>query len=322
MSYQNFINKVKETDITVIGCSGCTHELFDNSYLKQTEPSSIHMQETCVTVTWMRLLAKYYDLTHEDWCIDELEKSYLNALCGSINDRNNNCYSLELNRKIESLPFDSYSPLYKSRRGLAVGGFKTLSDGTHYGCCACIASIGLALYPLYGVVKAKDELIINYLVNAKINEKNLSVEIVGNYLTDNKVLIKINNLGDYKKVKIRIPSYFKNVQCNLEIKDGFIESNSFDEIEINFNFEVNKIILNNKVCFTYGPLVLGQENYKNNMQIFEISENPEIIKLRPQNNEFVRFKIDGVLFSNYSSLGKNWNEDSLVNVWNDINRKK
>ena len=34
---KNFVDMVLETDYTLIGCSGCTHELFDNSSVKQTE---------------------------------------------------------------------------------------------------------------------------------------------------------------------------------------------------------------------------------------------------------------------------------------------
>ena len=54
---EKFAEAVRNTDITIIGCAGCTHELFDHSAVKQTEetePLAI-MQETCVTVTWMRL---------------------------------------------------------------------------------------------------------------------------------------------------------------------------------------------------------------------------------------------------------------------------
>ena len=58
--------KIAETDVTVIGCSGCTHELFDHSAVRQfdAEEKGI-MQETCVTVTWMKFCWQMLCLTGE-----------------------------------------------------------------------------------------------------------------------------------------------------------------------------------------------------------------------------------------------------------------
>ena len=75
-----FIEKVNETDVTIIGCSGCTHELFDNSIVKQTEYNEVQMQETCVTVTWMRVLARLHLLTGKVEYVDRMERSAYNAL--------------------------------------------------------------------------------------------------------------------------------------------------------------------------------------------------------------------------------------------------
>ena len=51
-----FAKRVFASDITVIGCAGCTHELFDHSDVRQLDAAEKGvMQETCVTVTWMKL---------------------------------------------------------------------------------------------------------------------------------------------------------------------------------------------------------------------------------------------------------------------------
>lgn len=51
-----FAKRVFASDITVIGCAGCTHELFDHSAVRQLDVTEKGiMQETCVTVTWMKL---------------------------------------------------------------------------------------------------------------------------------------------------------------------------------------------------------------------------------------------------------------------------
>ena len=316
-AFSNFIRKVKETDVTAIGCCGCTHELFDNSFLKQTEESNVHMQETCVTVTWIRILEKYYELTHELWCLDEIEKSTLNALYGSINKKHNKSYSLEDKKFVEALPFDSYSPLYMSRRGLAIGGYKTLGDGSHYGCCACIASAGIAIYPLLGVISTEKEIIINYPCDVSIKEEGLDIAIKGCYFKDEKISIKINKNLSNKLIKIRIPCYFKNVNFTCgNLNNGYLELNNINKCYISYNLELKIIELNNKILFTYGPLVLGQDN-KINKEISLVSNEPKIKRIKNRKNEIVRFFIDNINFINYSSLCEDWDVKSMLTIWND-----
>lgn len=51
-----FAKRVFASDITAIGCAGCTHELFDHSAVRQLDAAEKGvMQETCVTVTRMKL---------------------------------------------------------------------------------------------------------------------------------------------------------------------------------------------------------------------------------------------------------------------------
>ena len=45
------------------------------------------MQETCVTVTWMRLLTRLYLLSGEEKYIDRIERSGFNALYGEPQHR-------------------------------------------------------------------------------------------------------------------------------------------------------------------------------------------------------------------------------------------
>ena len=41
----NFVEKINETDVTIIGCSGCTDELFDHSAIMQTEYKDLQMHK-------------------------------------------------------------------------------------------------------------------------------------------------------------------------------------------------------------------------------------------------------------------------------------
>ena len=137
----NFARRVLRSDITVIGSAGCTHELFDHSGLRQADPSYTGiMQETCVTVTWMKLCGQVLCLTGDPVFGDAMERSLYNALLGAVNTGKVQRDPLSPNGW---LPFDSYSPLRAGLRGQAVGGRMVMADNTIYGCCAAIGAAGL-----------------------------------------------------------------------------------------------------------------------------------------------------------------------------------
>ena len=312
--FTNFISKVRESDITAIGCAGCTHELFDHSYMRQTEKGEIFMQETCVAVTWMRILSKYYLLTGESWCIDEIEKSGLNDLLGAINDKNNLCYSYYDKKYVNWLPFDSYSPLYMSRRGIAVGGIKNLPNGDYYGCCACIGSAGIGVLALDAVTFENELPVINIYEDLTIKDV---LNISGDFYRTGKCLIKLENkLG----VKLRIPSYVEKMIINGSVvnqHDGYVLINNLKEINIECLFKFQKTILNGKCLFTFGPFVLGQDEQISN--IVTVNKNENIIAmLKTKNSEICRYKIDKGIFVDYAHIGKIWKNDKNITIWNDI----
>ncbi len=145
-----FTDKLLESDFTIIGSCGCTHEFLDHSTVRQAnEGIGPLMQETCVTVSVMKLLWQATRLTGDMRYIDAFERSFYNAYLGSINT--NKIIPDEFRQEhpdlaLEALPFDSYSPLTSGYRGRGVGGFQVMSDGHYYGCCACIGATGCGLF--------------------------------------------------------------------------------------------------------------------------------------------------------------------------------
>ena len=136
----NFAHRVLSSDITIIGSAGCTHELFDHSRLRQADPEFTGiMQETCVTVTWMKLCGQVLRFTGDSVFGDAMERSLHNALLGAVNTRR---VSRDPLSPGGGLPFDSYSPLRAAPRGQAVGGRRVMADNTIYGCCAAIGAAG------------------------------------------------------------------------------------------------------------------------------------------------------------------------------------
>ena len=157
-----FARRVAKSDITVIGCAGCTHELFDHSTLRQVDETEQGiMQETCVTVTWMKLCFQLLQLTGEPFFAGEMERSLFNALAGAVNTD-----GVTLNH---GLPFDSYSPLLPNHRGRGTGGYKVMQNGTFYGCCACIASAGLGLIGRGAALIGRDGIRLNWYLPGVIS---------------------------------------------------------------------------------------------------------------------------------------------------------
>ena len=163
----NFFNAVVRTDLTIIGCCGCTDELFDHSAVRQTVMCGNIMQETCVSVTWMRLCARLLLMTGDSRYYAFIERTGYNALYGAVNLYGLPQYDRQSNTVMPALPFDSYSPLTGGRRGVGIGGLKRFSFGGFYGCCACIASAGIALLPLTAVLFSGDGVCVNALFSGR-----------------------------------------------------------------------------------------------------------------------------------------------------------
>lgn len=291
----NFINAVDETDLTIIGCCGCTHELFDHSSVKQILSSESIMQETCVTVTWMRINARLFAITGDIRCMDRIEQSAYNALYGSVNLKQLPMLSLEDNQWVDPLPFDSYSPLFDQRRGRGIGGFKRFSFGGYYGCCACIASAGTALVPLCAIMKrekqGKTTIFCNLPVNgtAEIMMKDQQVvrltestDFPSAYTT--RVRLQMSQEKSFE-MAIRVPDYVEDdlvyvngEQMELLPKDGYYyvsrQWKDGDEISLEGVMQLREIISATTVeedgvereisraAFTFGPLALAADEEK------------------------------------------------------------
>lgn len=168
----NFAHRLRKSDITVIGCAGCTHELLDHSAVTQTDPARTGiMQETCVTVTWMKLCSKLLLLTGDPVWADEIEKSAYNALYGSVNKNQN--------PQNGGLPFDSYSPLLANKRARFIGGYQEMENGTFfYGCCAAIGAAGTGLFPNLHFLRSNDELVFEFFAQGEIRYTNRMAKFV------------------------------------------------------------------------------------------------------------------------------------------------
>lgn len=333
-----FIEKVNETDVTIIGCSGCTHELFDNSIVKQTEFNDVQMQETCVTVTWMRVLTRLHLITGNVTYVDRIEKSAFNALYGSINTKNEKGFSIEDGEFLDPVIFDSYSPLYNNRRGFVTGGFKRFRTGGFYGCCACIGSAGTGIFPLIGTLKSENGIVINEAFEGVINtttplDNKVTLNAVTDYPVGDKYALAVFLEKDEEfEILIRIPDWCDEATLKIgddikKVYPGYVSLNRVwsdgDTIELELPHYLKSHHLNGKTAYTYGPLVLARDEMKEGKKTDAefIPTEYNVFKVIPAGDgEMLRILLEceeeDVLLTDYASCGKYWtNKNAKVSVW-------
>lgn len=213
-----FSRRLMNTDITIIGCAGCTHELLDHSAVRQTDPTyKGHMQETCVTVTWMKLCWQMLCLTGDPIYADRYEQSLYNAYLGTLNTNGIVNPQRPLSRDPEAIPeampFDSYSPLLPGVRGKLIGGLQIMPDKHYYGCCACIGSAGMGLVSKVGVMLNNDGIAVNLYIPGAVITKTpsgnaLTVNTKTEYPANGKIVMTVGlDKEESFEISVRIPEW-------------------------------------------------------------------------------------------------------------------
>ena len=252
VAVKNFVEMVAATDYTIIGCSGCKHELFDNSTRMQTEPAKEEiMQETCVTVTFMKLCLRLLALTGDLSYAEYIERSGYNAMLGAVNMEMQMMqtpkWAAEMGRAAEALlPFDSYSPLFMDRRGKRIGGYQQLADGTVYGCCACIGSAGTGIFALFGIMENRDGYLINLYndgdYKAVRGGKEVAISVRANVYRRAGAKLKIEGNGEKFKLALRVPGWAEKFSVMLNgAPVSVIEENGCVTVERNWGTDEIKI---------------------------------------------------------------------------------
>lgn len=236
----NFANKILESDFTVIGSSGCTHELFDHSTVRQANTTNEKIQqETCVTVTLMKFMYQLTLLTGDTKYVDAFEISLYNAYLGAFNTENviEPMIAKEHPDWIaEALPFDSYSPLTAGTRGNGIGGLRLMRDGHYYGCCACIGSAGLGLVPKMQLLTMDDGFAVGLYIKGKVGSKTpkgqpIALDFDTEYPKYGQVNIKlVIHTPETFKIKLHNPAWSKKTSLTVNGVDGKVRS-GFIEIE-------------------------------------------------------------------------------------------
>lgn len=291
----------------------------------------------------MRLQERLLRLTGDCGYAENIERSAYNALYGSINVYGEKQYSSVFgNTYICGLPFDSYSPLVNAPRGIEIGGIKGFAEGGYYGCCACIAAAGIALFPLAAVMRTEAGFAVNFYFGGEAEGETpqgnpIKFCFTGEAAKDGKTEIKIESASPERfALWLRVPKWSNGASvsvCGKEVAAtaGYCKIERVwkngDEIVLNFRPELSAHRLSGKTAFTYGALALARDQRKEGGDIMlpftPIYENGALsaTKTDCEEDETVRFLLkteEGeILLTDYASCGKHWEnpEKSKISVW-------
>lgn len=347
----NFGRNIVENELSIIGCSGCTHELFDHTAVNQTQTDYDDVvQETCVTVTWMKFASQLLELSGDYNYADKIEQSFYNAFRGSFNTSGSLCKHEHFDTPMQFVPFDSYAPLVSNVRGWKVGGFNLLTDNTSfYGCCACIGAAGVGVITEIAVMHQKDGVIVQYYEKGEINSLTpggtpLKITMDTEYPYNGKVKLHLNlDKSEQFNLVVRVPSWCDKatVTCKGSTKEvafGYVVLNETwqdgDRIILDFEMVVKQILppagaVNEDlfVGYTYGPLVLAADKRiadpdgvyqvvcdQNGYVDAKRAECPEIKEAH------ICFELplasgESVRLIDYASAGKTWSDESRCAAW-------
>ena len=352
---ENFVELLIESDYTLIGGAGCRHEFLDNSTVTQTEPATMDvMQETCVTVTLMKLCAKLLALTGKAKYAEYIERSGLNAMYGAVNTEEQKMSRtlvrtwLEGGRTViledhEAFPFDSYSPLYNDRRGLRCGGVQLLQNGRSYGCCVCIGSAGTALMSLFSVMKGTDGIYVNLYNDARFTTdaygERVRLDMRANPYDPKGARITVDGKGQRFAVALRMPTWAEKltVTVNGETvdsheRDGYLVIErewGRDKIELKLTAPVKMRVIGGKIAFTKGPIALATDRRHRDpaSPITVAAKDGKTVRARRVENTVFKSNTsleldtrDGIItLCDYAQAGKNYDDENTgLTVWHNV----
>ena len=334
----HFTDSVMASDITITGCAGCYDELLNHGTATQTDPSYTGiMQETCVSVTWMKLCAQLLHLTGEAKYADCIERTYLNALCGAINT----CGCVTNGGFV----FDSYSPVLLGVRGRKVGGYKTISARKHYGCCTSIGSAGTALPLLNACNGTARGICINFYETGEAAIGGFRLNMQTDWPISGGIRITLDETAPgEREIALRLPAFAgagtrllvngveEPVKCSgtasyvrlcrawhagdqillsIDLAPHLLRPLGVDERPESRNY----------VAVQYGPLVLARDarlgpvgtpvHADGALRVTPVDKQGFDCVLRAR----VELGGEALDMIDYGSAGKTWNDDSLMEAW-------
>ena len=234
---------VKEEVNLAGGCA--SSEAWYHGARKQHLPY-LHMQETCVTTTWMRFCEKLLEVTGDPKWADEIERTFYNAYLGAM--------------KADGAEFEAYTPLSGNRWHGMNHCFM------HTDCCTANGPRGFLCFLKELCRNDGKTAAFNFYTTALVK----GFDMYSLYPRRDYVRIVSHTTGPLA-VRLRIPAWSAKtvVKVNGVEAEGVAPGTYFtldrtwalgDIVEITFAMPVVAHVQDNHVAFTRGPVLLARDS--------------------------------------------------------------
>ncbi len=243
---------VKEEVNLAGGCA--SSEAWFHGAKKQHLPY-IHLQETCVTTTWMRFCEKLLEVTDDPKWADQIERTFYNAYLGAL--------------RSDGGEFAAYTPLTGNRWHGMNHCFM------HTDCCTANGPRGFLCFLKELFTTRGDIATFNFYSSALVkgelsNGRKVAFDMYSLYPRTDYVRV-VSHTEGAAPVRFRIPAWSARTEVKLNGKalDGVGAGSYFmierdwklgDIVEIKFDMPVVAHALDHHVAFTRGPVLLARDS--------------------------------------------------------------
>ena len=243
---------VKEEVNLAGGCA--SSEAWFHGAKKQHLPY-IHLQETCVTTTWMRFCEKLLEVTGDPKWADQIERTFYNAYLGAL--------------RSDGGEFAAYTPLTGNRWHGMNHCFM------HTDCCTANGPRGFLCFLKELFTTRGDAATFNFyspaLVKGELSGgRKVAFDMYSLYPRTDYVRI-VSHTEGAAPVRLRIPAWSAKteVKLNGKVLDGVAAGSYFtierdwklgDIVELRFDMPVVAHTLDHHVAFTRGPVLLARDS--------------------------------------------------------------
>ncbi len=188
----NLVRKIERDELMIVG-TGSVAEIWCHGKLHQSEPIYQGM-ETCVTVTWMKLVYQLLRLTGDSHYADLLEQSLYNAMLASMT------------------PDGKWFSYYSGLMGERVYSHQQFPD-VGMSCCVANGPRGLMTVPFWAVMSSEEGPVINLYSASQTSiptpaAQNVKISVTGSYPEGNTAAISLDmDKEETFTLKLRIPDW-------------------------------------------------------------------------------------------------------------------
>lgn len=311
-------------EVNLAGGCACSEAWFHGAR-KQHLPY-VRLQETCVTITWMRFCEKLLEVTGEAKWADEIERTFYNAYLGAL--------------KPDGTVFAAYTPLSGSRwRGMNHCYMQT-------DCCTANGPRGFLCFLRNICVRTGKTATFNFYATATVP----GFDMYSLYPRDGSVRIVSRTTGPLS-VRLRVPGWCDAMKVEVDGKtvEGKVSDGYFlierdwrpgNVVKVSFDMPVVAHVLDHHVAFTRGPVLLARDSRFNDgdqtepfrrgisegqrMEAFHEIRTPAediwmafsaVLPIGAHSENPEASKPTTVFFCDYASAGNAWRQDDFYRTW-------